>query len=148
MFRRNARFGQVVLWLAVLSPLLSGCGPHLPDQAPVPAKDKILKFASICTAYTASHRKKPSSIEELKAWAKSLKKSELEGYGIDDLATAFVSPRDHQPFVIVNSKRSGPGDVLAYEKTGEGGKHYIVTPMGSVLEVDEATLQQRLTQAK
>jgi hypothetical protein len=140
--------GRLVVGLAALVPVLSGCGPRLPDREPVPARTKILKFASLCTAYTASQKKKPSNIEELKSWAKTLNKSELERFGIDDLGSAFVSPRDNQPYVIVKSNRSGPGDVLAYEKTGEGGKHYIVTPMGSALELDEAELQRRLSLAK
>ena len=43
---------------------------------------------------------------------------------------------------------SGPGDVLAYEKIGEGGKHYIVTPMGAAFELDEAELKRRVPSAK
>jgi hypothetical protein len=148
MRRLNPFCGQFLLWLAVVNVLMSGCGPRMPSQEPVPAKDKILKFASLCTAYSARQKKKPSSTEDLKAWVKTMNKSELERLGIDDLATAFVSPRDNQPFVVVNSKRSGPGDLMAYEQTGAGGKHYIVTAMGSVLELDEATLQRRLSQAK
>ena len=61
---------------------------------------------------------------------------------------SFVSPRDQQPFVFVRSGGSGPGDVLAYEKIGEGGKHYIVTPMGASFELDEAELKRRVPSAK
>ncbi len=39
-------------------------------------------------------------------------------------------------------------NVLAYEKIGAGGKHYIVTPMGGAFELDEAELKQRVPSAQ
>jgi hypothetical protein len=140
--------GRLMLGLAVLVAFLSGCNRGLPYREQPPAAARIQKFAALCNSYARQQRKKPSSMGDLKAFAKTLKKSDLEHMGIDDLEAAFVSPRDNQPYVFVKSNRSGPGDVLAYEKTGEGGKHYIVTPMGSVFELDEAELQRRLSLAK
>jgi hypothetical protein len=140
--------GQLVLGLAVL-PVLSGCGPRFTAREEQPsAEARIQKLASLCNRYGARQRKKPGSIEELKAWTKNLDRTELTRLGIEDPETAFISPRDHQPFVLVKSPGSGPGDVLAYEKVGEGGKHYIVTPMGSAFELDEAELRRRVPSAK
>jgi hypothetical protein len=38
--------------------------------------------------------------------------------------------------------------VLAYEKIGEGEKHYIVTPLGNAFELDEAELKRRVPSSK
>jgi hypothetical protein len=141
--------GQVVLGLVALLPAANGCGPRFTARAEQPsAEARIQKIASLCSRYGAKHRRKPGSIEELKAWTKSLDKTELAKMGIEDADLAFVSPRDNQPFVLVKSPGSGPGDVLAYEKVGEGGKHYIVTPMGSAFELDGPELKRRVPSAK
>ncbi len=87
-------------------------------------------------------------MEELKAWTKKLNKTELVQMGVDDPETAFVSPRDNQPYVLVKGGGSGPGDVLAYEQTGVGGKHYIVTPMGRAFELDDLELKRRVPSAQ
>jgi len=105
-------------------------------------------LAGLCSKYAAKNRTKPASIDELKAWVKKLDKTELGRLGIDNPDTALVSPRDNQPYVLVKSAGSGPGDVLAYEKVGEGGKHYIVTPYGSAFELDEAELKRRVPSAQ
>jgi hypothetical protein len=147
MHRRKVVSGQVVLGLVVLS-LLNGCGPRLPDRVQPSAEARIQKLAGLCNKFATRQRKKPASIEELKTWAKSLDKNDLVQMGIEDPDTAFVSPRDNQPYVLVRSGGSGPGDVLAYEKVGEGGKHYIVTPMGAAFELDEQELRRRVPSAK
>ena len=145
---RNTVDGRLMPALAVLVAFLGGCNQGLPYREQPPAAARIQKFAALCNNYARQQKKKPSSMEDLKAWAKTLKKSDLERLGIEDLTAAFVSPRDNEPYVFVKSNRSGPGDVLAYEKNGAWGKHYIVTPMGGVFELDEAELQRRLSLAK
>jgi hypothetical protein len=137
----------VFLGLVAFS-LVSGCSGHLEPQVPPLAQARIRKLAALCSKYTVKQKKKPASIDDLKAWVKKLSPTEQGELGIDDPETAFISPRDSQPFVLVRSGGSGPGDVLAYEKIGEGGKHYIVTPMGAGFELDEVELKRRVPSAK
>jgi hypothetical protein len=138
---------QVIVGL-VLFALANGCNTALEPQVPPLAQARIRKLAALCSRYAVKQKKKPASIAELKAWVKKLSPTEMGELGIDDPETAFISPRDNQPFVLVKSGGSGPGDVLAYEKIGESGKHYIVTPMGAGFELDEAELRRRVPSAK
>jgi hypothetical protein len=148
MRRRKVTYGQMVLGLAALFAFVNGCGPTVPYREQPSAEARIQKLASLSSAYAVQQKKKPASIDELKAWAKKLDKTELARLGIEDPESAFVSPRDNEPYVLVKSAGSGPGDVLAYEKTGAGGKHYVVTPMGSAFELDKAELKRRVPSAK
>jgi hypothetical protein len=134
--------------LGLLIPFVIGCGPNLPDRVQPSAEARIAKLASICSKYATKQRKKPASIDELKSWAKQLSKPELEQLGLEDPDTAFVSPRDNQPYVLVKTPGAGPGDVIAYERTGQGGMHYIVTPYGRAFELDDAELKRRVPSAK
>jgi hypothetical protein len=138
--------GRRALTLAALIALVNGCSKELEvHEAPV-VHTRIRNLASLCGKYAIRHSKRPASIEELKAWAKKLSPSERNELRIEDPETAFVSPRDHQPFVLVRA--TTPRDILAYEKIGEGGKHYVVTAVGSTFELDEAELKQRIPSAK
>jgi hypothetical protein len=138
----------IVFGVGLSVPFVIGCGPNLPDRVQPSAEARIAKLASICSKYAVKQNKKPANIDELKSWAKRLSKAELDQLGIEDPDAAFVSPRDHQPYVLVKSPGAGPGDVIAYEKTGEGGMHYIVTPYGRAFELDDAELKRRVPSAK
>jgi hypothetical protein len=148
MHRRKVFCCQVGMGLAVLIPLVSGCRQGVPYREQPSAEARVQKLAALCSAYAVQQKRKPASIDELKAWAKKLDKTEQARLGIEDPENAFVSPRDNEPYVLVKSAGSGPGDVLAYERTGAGGKHYIVTPMGSAFELDKAELKRRVPSAK
>jgi hypothetical protein len=52
----------------------------------------------------------------------------------------FVSPRDHEPYVLVKAPKMamGPMGVLAFEKTGVEGKHLAVSEMANVTSIDDA----------
>ena len=133
----------------IASALLAGCERKLERHEPPLAQSRIRKLAAICSKFTVKQKRKPASMEEVKAWVKKLSPTELsELGGIEDADVAFVSPRDHELYVLVKSGGSGPGDVLAYEKIGEEGKHYIVTPMGASFELEKAELQRRVPSAK
>jgi hypothetical protein len=138
----------MALGLVALFPLVNGCGPTVPYREQPSAEARIQKLAGLSSTYAVRLKKKPGSIDDLKAWVSKLDKTELGRLGIDDPEAAFVSPRDNLPYVLVKAGGSGPGDVLAYEKIGAGGKHYIVTPMGRAFELDEAELRRRVPSAK
>jgi hypothetical protein len=144
---RNLFRGKVILGLVTIT-LSDGCSRTLELHEPPLAQARIGKLAGLCSKYVVKQKKKPASVEELKAWVKKLSKSEVDELRIEDPEIAFISPRDNQLFVLVRSGGSGPGDVLAYERIGEGGKHYIVTAMGASFELEHAELQRRVPSAQ
>jgi hypothetical protein len=120
-----------------------GCGKK---AAPLPQEDQhILKALKLYQEYMNAHnRKPPESMEKLKTWAQTLKPEQLEKLKIDNLETAFVSPRDGQPYGLAPpgpKERMGMSPVTLYEKVGVKGKH-ITASMGSFREIDEKVLKQ------
>ena len=93
--------------------------------------------------YVSQHGGRPPPSEaEFKAFVKDPKnaeslKLEFQITNVDDM---FISPRDHEPYVVIYGKIStaGGAPVVAYEKTGVEGKRFVVNGLGSVEEVDEA----------
>src|SRR5439155_9574819 len=110
MHRRKAFCGPVLMGLFGLIFLVSGCKQGVPYREQPSAEARIQKIGALCNTYAARQRKKPSSIDELKAWLKKLDKTDLAQMGIEDPEAAFVSPRDNEPYVLVKSAGSGPGD--------------------------------------
>ena len=57
----------------------------------------------------------------------------------------FTSPRDNQPFEIAyrGGASGGISGLVAWEKTGSGGKRFVADSLGKVEEIDEATFTQR-----
>jgi hypothetical protein len=100
-------------------------------------EENIKKIAYMYSQYTGAKGKPPANVDELKAWAKTLSKAKQTDLGIDDVEKAFTSPRDNQPYVVVPLRADGmkPDLVIAYEKTGAGGKRWGVSGMGSAWEI-------------
>jgi hypothetical protein len=130
--------------------LVAGCGPIGPGKTDLSTDEKhILKLASLYTDFKGAHQGAvPKDAAELKQWAKGMKKEDLAKRGIDNLDEAFVSPRDHQPYVLVKPElgKMGPGGrppmLLAYEQTGVSGKRMCANGMGYAWEADEEQLKQ------
>src|SRR5438067_6889241 len=109
MVRRRVLLAVVFLALAI------GCSKPLEVQEAPVIHTRIHNLASLCSQYALKHKKKPASIEELKAWLKKLSPSERQELRVEDPETALTSPRDHQPFVLVRGGAATPRDILAYE---------------------------------
>ena len=149
MYLRNAVGGHVVLGLVGLFAFVSGCSQKIEPQEPPLGYARIQKAASACRQFAASHKRQPSSVDELKAWAKKLPKTQLDYMGIENLDEAFISPRDQQPYVIRGgSQKPGPMMIQMYEKTGEGGKRYVATNTGSILELEEQAFNQFMSNTR
>jgi hypothetical protein len=114
-----------------------------------PGEKHILKIASLYADYRGTHKgNPPRNAEELKTWAKGLKKEQLAARGMEDLDSTFTSPRDHQPYVLVKPEagQAGPGGrppmVWVYEQTGVDGKRMAAGAMGAAFQMDEAKFQE------
>jgi hypothetical protein len=141
---------RTLLLLAAAACLFVGCfrGPKKEDLDP--GEKHILKIASLYMDYRGSHRgNPPRDAQELKNWAKDLKKEQLAARGMEDMESVFTSPRDNQPYVLVKPEaaRAGAGGrppmVLVYEQTGVNGKRMAAGAMGgAAFEMDEESFQQ------
>ncbi|MCS7045719.1 MAG: hypothetical protein NZO58_05140 [Gemmataceae bacterium] len=120
--------------------LLVGCGSG-PSPAATSA-EHLRQLARLCGNYASVHKgKMPTDVDELKKFAKTFDKSGA------DTDSFFVSPRDNEPYVLkLNVTMSMPGIgkkmLLAYEKTGVGGKRFVAYNTVEVEEVDEARFNE------
>src|SRR5262249_16739405 len=95
--------------------------------------------------YRSKEGKRPPSTEELKKWVKKTKKpEELKSMGIEDLDQLFISPRDHEPFVIVPRpiEMMGHSKGLIHEKTGVGGERLVLGSEGHIFHVRDEELHE------
>jgi hypothetical protein len=117
-----------------------------------PNERHIMQIVFLYKDFQGAHQGRgPRDAQELKTWAKGLKKDKLAAQGVEDLDKAFTSPRDNQPYVLVDPKagRSGQGGrppmLLVYEKTGVEGKRMGANGMGYAFEMNEERLKQMLS---
>lgn len=141
MHVRTGILGQAVLGVALLFPLLTGCRQQEEPRQPPLVEVRIRQLNSLYNAFGAIHHKKPANMEELRGWAKKLSKTKLAELRVDDVDEVLISPRDNQPYVVVNGGPAGPWMVVLHEKTGQDGKRYVMTAMGSALELDDAAMK-------
>jgi hypothetical protein len=128
--------------------LLQACGGG--DGGPVktamaPSESHILKIVTVWTEYKKDHRNKPpTSLDELKAYAKKLSKDKQKQLGIEDPDKMFTSPRDNQPYGLnrVGTEMGGMNKILFYEKVGVNGLRMTASTMGTVAEVDETEFRR------
>jgi hypothetical protein len=130
-----------------LCPLV-GCTQG-PTKTDLPPEEKhILKIASLYSDFRGRNGRPPSTMDELKSFARKMRPEDLRNRGIDDLEKAFVSPRDNQPYKLAPPqppKRGGPPFpmVIVYEQTGVDGKRMVASGMGGgAFELDEEKLRE------
>jgi hypothetical protein len=156
----------VLAWcgLAALSVTLVGCsGPRGGNDTSETAQ-RLKQLRLHYVNYMAQHQGRPPANEkEFQDYVSKLPPAQ-QGAGPAGNATAvLISPRDNQPFVVnwgFNPQapirpRSGPPPatqggsppkllepVLAYERTGQDGKRYVLYASGRIEEVDPATARE------
>lgn len=132
--------------LAVLVLPLFGCGSKRENVAQI--QSNLRPLAMFYGQFQGRNGRAPASEVEFKAYLRALPPADLTTWGATDVDGLFVSSRDGQPYVVLYGdaakKAPGPADsrVIAYEKTGVGGKRFVATVLGSVEEVDEARFGQ------
>jgi hypothetical protein len=89
----------------------------------------------------------PRNADELKSWIEAnTAKEEREKMAVYDLDAAFVSPRDHLPYVIrpFDTKRKD-GGVVIHEAKGLNGKRLVAYGVeGRVVELTEEQFEDAL----
>jgi hypothetical protein len=141
----------LVLGLALILPWAGGCGADIGQRSAEAQQTfdqmsaHLRQLGSLYNDYALKQGRPPTQAADLQAWAKKLRKTDLEKMGIEDLEKAFVSPRDKQPYVIRPAgmrgrKGSGgqpEGAVMVHERTGADGKRFVLLVRGNVVEMGE-----------
>lgn len=136
-------------WLALVTlATLTGCGP---DPLASTTAVRLRGLSNMYLSYAASKGGGPPSEDAFKKYLRGADAIQLQMANIDPKAidAVFVSERDKQPFVIIYNKSisriSGDSkEVIAYEKTGQSGKHLIAYLNAKVDHVDDAKLKDLL----
>ncbi|MDY3555074.1 hypothetical protein R5W24_004209 [Gemmata sp. JC717] len=120
----------VILWLACCALVAAaGCGSEPRPVAPRNASvnDKLVAVSKGFSEATAGLGHPPKTDAELRPY--------LERFGPPD--EVLRSPNDDQP-MVVNFRAVAPGDVVACERAGAGGRRAAVNVRGEVSTISEA----------
>lgn len=151
--------GRRRLWsklalLVISASLLIACGCTKNQKQSAPQETSSLKsLAIVYGRYLGTHRGEPPADEaSFKQFIQSLPPEQLAAMKATDTAQLFTSARDHEPYVVIYGKPTGPpgpagSPVIAYERTGVEGKRFVASSIGAVEEVDEARFKQLVPQA-
>lgn len=143
---RTRSFIGWIIFVCTLCCLQTSCtsGPTAPPEG----EAHLGKLARAYGMYQAKHRgQTPPSEAKFKEFLKNNKEIRTN-FKIDDVNALFISPRDKQPYVVKYGLRSTAiinpklPPLIAYEKTGVNGKHYVAYGTTEVTEVDEARLKE------
>lgn len=136
--------------LALAAALVCGCGGSDALESPTAARLKGLSLMYM-DHIVAKNGNTPANEAELKKHMRTVDAIQLSlaGFSRDKLDDAFVSLRDNEPFVVIYNVNAGTlgakdGPVIAYEKTGVGGKKLVVNVSAQLSYVSEDRLQEML----
>jgi hypothetical protein len=162
-------YAPVWLLVAIVAFGLGGCGSSTRSDVPTD-EDNLRNLTKLLGQFSARHQgRMPEDEAEFKGFVGKLSAEQLSAVGVRDIEKIFVSSRDGEPYVIrygqsssslggalppgkqiiINPKVPGGGvaqPVVAHEKTGAGGKRYVVFGLGQVELVDEARFQELIRQ--
>lgn len=137
--------GTVVV--GVFTALCGGCSTQQTQTPNDATSENLRKVARAYVAASTALQRPPQNAADLTA---QLKES-------GDSDAILVSPRDREPFIVLwgvpltalTAKPPGEGvpmnarfPVLAYEKTGVGGKRYVLQAPTRVVEMTDAELRE------
>ena len=123
-----------------------GCNPPAEPEAVQQQLASMRGLAVSYGQYCSQHRGRPPRSEEaFKKFIESQGDAFLESFGATEIDDLFVSPRDGEPYVVVYGKKA---EVVAYEQTGADGMRFVAYDIGAVEEIDEATFEEKVPNAK
>ena len=130
--------------------LLAGCGQDDALASPTAARLKGLATMYL-DCLVAKGGNAPASEAELKKHMRTVDQIQLNlaGFQRDSIDEAFVSLRDNEPFVVVYGVAAGTlgakdGPIIAYEKTGVGGRRLVADVNTQLFHLDDQRLQEML----
>jgi hypothetical protein len=151
----------LVLLVLGAASLAAGCFGGRGDRITEIEKQLMQLHALYHLALNANQGKPPANEEQFKALLRKLPPQQLEAMKATDLDRILTSPRDQQKFIIhyepvartpppqsapIGAGAGPPADipspVLAYERTGVGGKRFVLYLNGLTEEVDAAKAKQ------
>jgi hypothetical protein len=145
-----------LLLLAGLSGSFSGCSGDDTTQKLPQQQHHIQEVFHFWLVYRMRNENKmPADADELKAWVLANKDAESQIFSRMGISgreeSAFVSPRDGEPYVLRQLKLEAPGGgipepTVASEQKGVDGKRYVVFGTGRAEEIDAAKLQAAIDQ--
>ncbi len=153
-------------WLALvgLPMALAGCGGQ-PEPPPRKHETHIRGIWHAALFYRQYNNYRwPQDAAELKQWAEAtLTPQQVKDLGLVSLEETFVSPRDGEPYVVLQVTGSPPtvnphggegtmpsgtvegGPIFAHEARGIDGKRYVVYASSFAAELSEEEFQQALS---
>ena len=146
--QRSFFFPATIIALAMTT-AFAGCGG--PDPLKSPTAERLKSLATVYLNYAASKGSGPPSEDSFRKYIRSLDGIVLQMNHIDlaRIDEMFISDRDREPFVVLYgvgisqiSGKSAP--LVAYEKTGVGGKRLVAFANTKLEYVDEARLKELL----
>jgi hypothetical protein len=136
--------------------VVGGCGDG-PSQKPPQQQHHIQEIFHFWLVYKMRNQNQaPADADQLKAWVLANKDAESPLFAKMGIAgreeSAFVSPRDGQPYVLrqitIKDISGGlPDPTVAYEQQGTNGKRYVVFATGRAEELEAAKLEAALDEA-
>ncbi|MCI0684109.1 MAG: hypothetical protein L0Y71_18525 [Gemmataceae bacterium] len=144
--------------MALLFAAFAGCSGDGGSQKPPQQQHHIQEIFHFWLVYKMNNENRaPATADELKSWVLANKGAHAEMFGKMGIAgreeSAFVSPRDGEPYVLRSVMIEGlsgggiPDPTVAYEQKGVSGKRYVVFATGRAEEVDAEKLQAALDKA-
>jgi hypothetical protein len=157
---KNLRWlAHSVVWLggATLAVAVFGCAPTgAPPQKLEPTRENLLLIAEGYRKAEVALKRAPKARADIAPFMDS-----------EDPDSVFVSPRDHQPYVVLwgtETMKMGsgspvpppkvekdkarqyipPSPMLAYEKTGAEGKRYVLFALGNIIPLGEDDFKKAL----
>jgi hypothetical protein len=136
--------GGLVL-LVVLCYLLFG--PSYRGSPPKNAAEQNLqKFGRLYSQYRNKFHKVPASNDALRQWARGVPHDELRKWGIEDVDKVCISPRDNQPYEIVQPPTGATGirrgAMVAHERSGSGGTRCVLLYTNEVVSLGQGDFEE------
>ena len=138
--RRVIRQSRVLVVLAAAVALGCRSGPQTGSEDHSETAVRLRALLQHLTDFVAETNRagtRPATEEKFKKYLSTLPKDRLALDRVSDFQELFVSPRDHEPFVINYDIPLGGQVPAIWERRGVGGRRYVIFVDDTLEEVDE-----------
>lgn len=124
---------------------LAGCSRV--DPSTVATRKRLEALSLVYADYLVATGKSPADADQLRSHFANLPPFIAEEIAGSGLESVLLSARDGEPFVICFGLTAAdlvaPQRVVAFEKTGQGGKRLVANLDGAIESLDEAMCKER-----